>query len=176
MPKPEKIETVAELKDVFASSPSYFVTDYQGLNVADISMLRKNLRENNVRFVVAKNTLFRIAAREAGMPVLDQHFKGPTAVAFAAKDASVAAKILHDSFKEKQLPRIKAFVFDQQVHGPEEVQALAELPSRDVLLSMIVQAVEAPLTQLVSAVEAVMIELVRSVDAVAEQKKGTETE
>ncbi len=65
-------------------------------------------------------------------------------------------------------------MLDQQVHGPEQVQALAELPSRDVLLSMIVQAVEAPLTQLVGAVEAVMLELVRSVDAVAEQKKGAE--
>ena len=174
MPKPEKIETVAELKDVFASSPSYFVTDYQGLNVADISTLRKNLRENDVRFVVAKNTLFRIAAREAGMPPLDEHFKGPTAVAFAMKDASVAAKILNDSFKEKQRPRVKAFVFDRQVHGPDHVQALAELPSRDILLSMIVSAVEAPLTQLVSAVEAVMIELVRTVDAVAEKQKGAE--
>ncbi len=113
MPKPDKIETVAELKDVFASAPSYFVTDYQGLNVADISSLRKNLRENGVRFVVAKNTLFKIAAREAGMPPLDQHLKGPTAIAFAMKDASIAAKILHDSFKEKQLPRVKAFVFEK---------------------------------------------------------------
>ncbi len=172
MPKPEKIETVAELKEVFASAPSYFVTDYQGLNVADISTLRKNLRESNVRFVVAKNTLFKIAAREAGMPPLDQHFKGPTAVAFAMKDASSAAKILHDSFKEKQLPRIKAFVFDKEVHGPDKVQALAELPSREVLLSMVVSAIEAPLTNLVSSVEAVMIELVRTVDALADQKKG----
>lgn len=172
MPKPEKIETVAELTEVFTSAPSYFVTDYQGLNVADISTLRKNLRESNVRFVVAKNTLFKIAAREAGMPTLDQHFKGPTAVAFAMKDASSAAKILNDSFKEKQLPRIKAFVFDKEVHGPDRVQALAELPSREVLLSMVVSAIEAPLTNLVSSVEAVMTELVRTVDALADQKKG----
>ena len=174
MPKPDKIETVAELKDVFASAPSYFVTDYQGLNVADISSLRKNLRENGVRFVVAKNTLFKIAAREAGMPPLDQHLKGPTAIAFAMKDASAAAKILHDSFKEKQLPRVKAFVFEKSVHGPEQVQALAELPSREVLLSMVVSAVEATLTQLVSAVEAVMTELVRTVDALAEKQKGAQ--
>jgi large subunit ribosomal protein L10 len=172
MPKPEKIENVAELKEAFAQAKSFFVTDYQGLNVADISTLRKNLRENNVRFVVAKNTLFKLAAKEAGAPQLDVHFKGPTAVAFALKDPAVAAKILNDSFKEKQLPRVKAFVVDAQIHEASDIGRLADLPPREVLLSMVVSAVESPLTALVGAVEAVMIELVRTVDALAEQKKG----
>ncbi len=172
MPKQEKLDTVAELKEAFAEAGSFFVTDYQGLNVADISALRRNLRKGNVRFIVAKNTLFRIAAREAGMPALDEHFAGPTAVAFAMKDASVAAKILNDSFKEKQLPKIKTFVLDRQVHGPADVQALANLPSREVLLSMLVAAVESPLTSLVSSVEAVITELARTIDALAEKQKG----
>jgi large subunit ribosomal protein L10 len=172
MPKPEKVENVAELKEAFQSAKSFFVTDYQGLNVADISTLRKNLRENNVRYIVAKNTLFKLAAKEAGAPALDDHFKGPTAVAFALKDPAIAAKILNDSFKEKQLPRVKAFVVDAQIHQPAEIGRLADLPSREVLLSMLVGAVEAPLTNLVSAVEAVFTELVRTVDNLADQKEG----
>lgn len=173
MPKQEKIDSVAELKEIFSNAGSFFVTDYMGLNVADISALRKNLRDNNVRFVVAKNTLFKIAAREAGVPALDEHFKGPTAVAFALKDPSVAAKILNTSFKEKQLPRVKAFVLENQVHGAAQVQALAELPSREVLLSSLVGMVESPLTQLVGAIEAVITELVRTVDALADKQKAT---
>ncbi len=172
MAKAEKVENVAELKAAFQSAKSFFVTDYQGLNVADISQLRKNLRENNVRYVVAKNTLFKRAAKEAGAPALEAHFKGPTAVAFALKDPAVAAKILNDSFKEKQLPRIKAFVVDEQIHQAAEIGRLADLPPREVLLSLLVSAVESPLSQLVSAVEAVFVELVRTVDALAEKQKG----
>jgi large subunit ribosomal protein L10 len=173
MPKPEKISTVAELKEVFQNAGSFFVTDYQGLNVADISTLRKNLRDNGVKFVVAKNTLFRIAAREAGAPAMDEHLKGPTAIAFALKDPAVAARILSDSFKEKQLPKIKMFVLDREVYGGTDIGRLADLPPREILLSQLVSAVESPLTGLVAAVEAVITELVRTVDALAEQRKAT---
>ena len=173
MPKPEKLETVAELKEVFQAAGSFFVTDYQGLNVADISVLRKNLRENSVKFVVAKNTLFKIAAREAGVPSFDEHLKGPTAIAFALKDPAIAAKILSDSFKEKQKPRVKVFVLDSELHGEADLARLADLPSREVLLSMLVSAVESPLTSLVSSVEAVIVELIRTVDALADKQKAT---
>ena len=172
MPKPEKNTTVAELKEVFQSAGSFFVTDYQGLNVADISVLRKNLRENQVKYVVAKNTLFKIAAREAGVPSLDEHLKGPTAIAFALKDAAVAAKILNDSFKEKQLPRIKVFVLESEIHSGKDIGRLADLPSREILLSQLVSAVEAPLTNLVSSVDAVFTELIRTVDALADKQEG----
>lgn len=172
MPKPEKITTVAELKEVFQSAGSFFVTDYQGLNVANLSVLRKNLRENDVKYVVAKNTLFKIAAREAGVPSIDSHLKGPTAIAFALKDAAAAAKVLNDSFKEKKLPRIKVFVVDSELHSATDIGRLADLPSREVLLSQLVSAVESPLTSLVSSVEAVFTELIRTVDALADKQKG----
>ena len=106
------------------------------------------------------------------MPSLDEHLKGPTAVAFALKDAAVAAKILNDSFKEKQRPRIKVFVLDSEIHSGLEIGRLADLPSREILLSQLVAAVEAPLTNLVSSVEAVFTELIRTVDALADKQKG----
>ncbi|MEW6049591.1 MAG: 50S ribosomal protein L10 [Candidatus Zixiibacteriota bacterium] len=171
MPKQEKVDAVTEIKQLFGESSSYFVTEYQGLNVADMTVLRKNLREGSVRYLVAKNTLFKLAAKEAGAPNLDQFFTGPTAVAFVRKDASVAAKILNDSFKEKQLPRVKVFVVDNHVHDGADIQRLADLPSREVLLSQVVAAVESPLSALVGAVDAVFTELIGTIDALAEKKK-----
>ena len=172
MPKQSKIDSVAELKQHFSSASSFFVTDYQGLNVADISALRKNLRENKVSYVVARNTLFKLAAKQAGAPEVDEFLKGPTAIAFTGSDVSVAAKILNDSFKEKKLPRVKVFVVDNHVHKAADIQQIADLPSREVLLSQLVAAVESPLTALVGSVEAVLTELCRTVDALAEKKKA----
>ena len=86
MPKPEKIHAVEEMAKLFADSNSLFITDYQGLNVADITILRKNLRENRIKYLVAKNTLLSRAAKSAGREGLDEYFVGPTAVAFGRDD------------------------------------------------------------------------------------------
>lgn len=172
MLKPEKTNAVAKMKDLFEGADSFFITDYQGLNVADITILRKNLRENGVRYLVAKNTLLKLAAKDAGRENLDDHFIGPTAVAFASNDPSVAAKILHDSYKDKELPRIKVFVVDGHMHQPEDIKRLAELPPRPVLLSQLVAAIESPLTQLVGSLDGVFRDLVGSLNALAEQRKA----
>jgi large subunit ribosomal protein L10 len=171
MPKQEKIDAVAEIRALFGQSKSYFVTEYQGLNVADMTVLRKKLREGNIRYLVAKNTLFRLAAKEAGAPDLSEHFVGPTAVAFVENDPSVAAKILNDSFKEKQRPRVKVFVVDDHVHAAADIQRLADLPPREILLSQVVAAVESPLTSLVGSLDAVFRDLVGAIDALAEKRK-----
>lgn len=172
MPKQTKIDSVAELKQHFSTAGSFFVTDYQGLNVADISALRKNLRENKVTYVVARNTLLKMAAKQAGAPDVGEFFKGPTAVAFTSSDVSVAAKILNDSFKDKKLPRVKVFVVDNHVHKATDIQQIADLPSREVLLSQLVAAVESPLTALVGSIDAFFTELCRTVDSLAEKKKA----
>lgn len=171
MLRQEKVESVAGLKQLFEASGAFFITDYQGLNVADLTVLRKNLRENNVKYLVAKNTLFRLAAKDAGVEGVEQHFNGPTAIAFAMDDPSVAAKILYNSYKEKERPSFKAFYLENQVHGPDQVKRLAELPSREVLLSQLVAAVESPLTELVGTLDGFFRELIGSIDALAEKKK-----
>jgi large subunit ribosomal protein L10 len=176
MPRPEKVQAVDELKDLFASSQSIFVTDYQGLNVADMTLLRKGLRESDVRYLIAKNTLLRRAVDEVGLEGLKEHFNGPTAVAFTKADAAAVAKILHESYKERQLPRMKAFVVEGQVFGPEDAQRLAELPPREHLLAQLVAAVESPLTSLVGTLEAILRDLVGTLEAMAEkmQSEGSE--
>lgn len=171
MMRNEKTDKVAEIKALFEGSNAYFLTDYQGLNVPDMTLLRKDLRESNVKYIIAKNTLFRLAAKDAGVDGLDEHFQGPTAVAFAADDPSVAAKILHESYKKRELPRFKVFMVEGQLHQADEVKALAELPSRDVLLSMVVAAVEAPFTELIGSLDGFFRELVGSIDALADKRK-----
>ncbi|MEW5797039.1 MAG: 50S ribosomal protein L10 [Candidatus Zixiibacteriota bacterium] len=172
MLRQEKADQVAQLKALFEKSGAFFITDYQGLNVPDLTSLRKNLRSNKVTYTVAKNTLFRLAAREAGVTGLDEYFKGPTAVAFAADDPSVAAKILNDSYKEKEMPRFRVFVVEGQIHQPEEIRALADLPPRTVLLSQVVAAVESPLTSLVGSLDGFFRELMGTIDALAEKRKS----
>ena len=170
MPKPEKIEKVKSLKEYLENAKSVFVTDYSGLNVADITVLRKNLRDNSVKYVVAKNTLMRIAAKEAGYENLVEYLKGPTAVAFTSDDPAVPAKILYDSFKEKEKPVIKAFVLDKELFSGTEIRRLADLPSREVLLAQLVSAIESPINSLISNIDGVFQELIATIETLAKTK------
>jgi len=172
MPKAEKVEAVAQYKALFENSNSVFVTDYQGLNVADLTVLRKKLRESNVKFLVGKNTLFKLAAKESSLEGIESHLEGPTAIVFAPEDPAVAAKILHESFKERDLPRTKAFWLESIAYSGEDIKKLADLPTKDQLYSMIAAAVEAPIVEVVRSLDAVARELVGSIDALAEKRKS----
>ncbi len=172
MPTQKKIDKVEEMTSLFKETGSFFITDYQGLNVADMTGLRKTLREGEVRYVVAKNTLLKLAAKNAETPDLDEHLSGPTAVAFTTGDPAAAAKIIYDHAKEKELPKVRAFVLDGVVYGPDEMKRLAELPSREQLLAQVVAAVEAPFSQLVGSLDGFFRELVGSIDALADKKKA----
>ncbi|MEW5994364.1 MAG: 50S ribosomal protein L10 [Candidatus Zixiibacteriota bacterium] len=172
MPNPAKIEKVAQLKQLFEQSGAIFVTDYQGLNVADETILRKNLRENKVNYLVAKNTLLKLAADQAGVGGIRQHLTGPTAVAFTSDDAALAAKILHDSFKDKDLPRMKVFVVDGEVYDGKDIKRLADLPPRDVLLAQVASAVQVPIANVVGAVNGIFQGLLGVIQALADKKKS----
>ncbi len=173
MPSVEKTDTVAQYKKLFEDSGSFFVTDYQGLNVADMTDLRRKLRENNIRLLIGKNTLFRIAAGQAMISGIGEHLLGPTAVAFTTEDPAVAARILHHSFKEKELPRMKAFWLDKVAYDAADIKRLADLPAMDQLYAQVVAAVEAPVTSLVGALDGVFRKLVGTIDALA-RKHGSE--
>ena len=172
MPKPEKIDSVTEIKQLLQDSRAVFVTDYAGFNVEDITRLRKNLRENHVKYLVAKNTLIKIAAKDTEYESINDHLAGQTALAFGYDDPSVPAKILYNSFKEKERPVIKAFVLDKQLFLGREIIRLAELPSREVLLAHVLAAIEAPASSLVSSLDALFQELIGTVDALAKSKSA----
>ncbi len=171
MARPEKVDVVTDIRERLQNAKAVFVTDYSGLNVEQITKLRKNLRENRVAYVVAKNTLMAIAARETGHESLVGHMKGQTALAFGADDPAVAAKILYTSFKEIEKPIIRAFILEGEIHSGKEIVRLAELPSREILLAQLIGVVESPLTAIIYSLDAVFQELVGTVDALAAARK-----
>lgn len=150
--KQEAVESVtAKLRE----SVSTVVVDYRGLNVAQATELRKQLREAGVDFQVLKNTLVRRATAEANLTELDSVLTGPTAVAFSATDAVAPAKILNSFAKKNEALKIKGGVVEGQVVSFEEIKALAELPSREGLLSMLLSVLQAPVRNFALAVKAV---------------------
>ena len=170
MPKPEKVEAVDKLKQIMNDASSVFVTDYTGLNVEEITRLRKDLRENSIKYLVAKNTLLKIAASESGLEKLNDFFQGQTGLAFGADDPSVAAKILYDSFKKIEKPIIKAFILEDEFYSGSEITRLADLPTKEVLYSMIVASVESPMTSLVGSIDGIFQELIATLDALEQSK------
>lgn len=172
MPRVEKVEKVNNIKKYLEESNSVFITDYTGLDVADITVLRRDLRENSVKYLVAKNTLLRIAAKEAGYDNILDYLQGQTAIAFAQDDPAAAAKVLYDSYKDIEKPVIKAFVLEDVVYSGEDIKRLAELPPKDILLAQLVSAVEAPIASVVMSLEAVFQELFGTLDALAKSKEG----
>jgi len=135
-------------------SSSTVVADYRGLNVAQVTLLRKQLREAGVEFQVLKNSLVSRAAASAELSELDSVLTGPTAVAFSA-DAVAPAKILSDFAKKNDALKIKGGIVDGRFYDAAQVKALADLPSREGLLSMLLSVLQAPVRNFALAVKAV---------------------
>lgn len=151
-----KKQQVAEVTDWFKDSIAGVVVDYKGISVEDDTKLRKELREANVRYVVLKNTILRRAAENAELGELNDVFKGTTAVAFSEDDYTAAARILGDYAKKVDSFSIKGGFMDGAVVDLATVEKLATLPTREVLLSMLCNVLNAPIAKLARAVQAVV--------------------
>lgn len=150
-----KKQVVSEISAKLRDSKSTIVVDYRGLNVSEVTELRKQLREAGVEFKVYKNSLTRRAAEEAGLAGLNEALTGPNAIAFSMEDVIAPAKVLNDFAKKHEALEIKAGVIEGNVATVEEVKALAELPSREGLLSMLLSVLQAPIRNLALATKAV---------------------
>jgi len=170
MRRPEKEKMVDELGQLFQESGNVFVTDFLGLNVAQVTEFRKNLRESNIKYRVAKNTLLRLAAKEKGYDNLIDYFQGPTAIAFGVDDPTIPAKAIYDFNKKHGKPEVKAFIADGILYTSERLKDLAELPSKDELIARVVGIISAPLTALVGTLDGIIREFCVTLDQIAEQK------
>jgi large subunit ribosomal protein L10 len=150
----EKEQAVAEVTEKFKASASTIIADYRGLNVAQVTQLRKTLREAGIEFVVLKNSLARRASANAELG-LDEYLTGPTAIAFSKDDLVAPAKILTEFAKKNDQLSVKGGVVEGRVVGYDQIKALAELPSRDGLLSMLLSVLQAPVRNFALAVKAV---------------------
>ncbi|GLH65618.1 MULTISPECIES: 50S ribosomal protein L10 [Bacillaceae] len=150
-----KKQIVAEIAEKFRASKSTVIVDYRGLNVAEVTELRKRLREAGVEFKVYKNTLTRRALAEVGLEGLNDVFTGPNAIAFSKEDVVAPAKILSEFAKDHEALEIKAGVIEGNIATLEEINALAKLPSREGLLSMLLSVLQAPIRNFALVAKAV---------------------
>ncbi len=163
--KAQKQESVTALATKLKRSPTVYVTDFTGLNVARITDLRRKLRAAGVEYVVVKNTLALRAFGEAQLTGLDAHLAGPTALVLAGADPVAAAKVLADFAKEHEKPAIKIGLVDGKAVTPEQVKRLATLPSRVELLAQVGGALQAPLANFVGALNGLLLLMVGALEA-----------
>lgn len=169
MARPDKAAAVAELTDKFRSSNAAVVTAYTGLSVAQLKELRRALGEN-AQYRVAKNTLTKIAANEAGITSLDDLFTGSTAIAFVTGDPVESAKGLRDFAKENPHLVIKGGVLEGKALSADEINKLAELESREVLLAKLAGAMKSKQSQAAALFQALPSKFVRTAEALRAQK------
>ena len=164
MARPDKAADVAEIAEHFRSSTATVLTEYRGLTVAQMKTLRRSLGET-ANYAVVKNTLTRIAAKEAGVDGLDGLLTGPSAIAFIKGDPVEAAKGLRDFAKANPLLVIKGGYMDGKTLSAAEISQLADLESREVLLAKLAGAMKASLSQAAALFQAPLSQAARTIEA-----------
>jgi len=168
-----KQKIVQELRQKMSDSSSLILADFRGLKVSEATELRAELRKAGVDYRVVKNTLTTLAVREAGLAELEPYLKGPTAIAFGVNDPVAPAKLLSEFAKTHKNLNIKVGVVEGKVIDLDGVKALAELPSREVLLGKVAGAFQAPITSWVNVLQAPIRNLVHVLDSIRQQKQET---
>jgi len=168
MARPDKVATVEALRQKFEAADAVVLTEYRGLRVADLKKLRRSLGAD-ASYAIAKNTLAKLAAKDAGIDGLDDALTGPTAFAFIKGDVATVAKGLRDFAKANPLLIIKAGVMDGNVLDATQVKALADLESREVLLAKLAGAMKGTTQKAVSLFAAPLTQAAQLFGALADK-------
>jgi large subunit ribosomal protein L10 len=159
MNKAEKQQTVDSLSEQFRSIDSAFLINYRGLKVVDATELRRKIREFNGKYIVVKNTLALLAVKQTKLELLASHFQGPTAVVYHGKDVVGLAKLLTEINKNNPNFAFKAALVEGKVVEASDIQRIASMPSKEVMLSKLVFLLKAPLQRLHSVLQAPLRDL-----------------
>jgi len=170
--KQSKEDLVAEFAEKLKVAKAAFLADYRGLDVDQANDLRNKLREVGVEYRVVKNTLLRLAAKDTGSACFDEFLSGPTAIALVNEEPVGPAKALVEFAKKHEAFELKAGMLDGKLLAVAEIQALAELPSRDELLAKMLGSMSAPATNFVGVLAAVPRTFVQVLAAIKDQKEA----
>ncbi len=171
-PRPEKVEVVAEVAAKLAEADAVIISEYRGLSVGQLAALRRQLRDAGGEHRVYKNTLARFGADQAGVEGLRELLVGPSAITFIKGDAAAVAKTLRDAAKTNPLLVIKGGSMSGKMMSAKDVEALADLPSRDVLLARFAGALQAPLVKTAGLLQALPRNFAYGLKALIEQKEA----
>lgn len=173
MNKQSKQQVVTEVHEKLTRAKAVFLADFRGMSVEKATTLRNDLRGADVEYRVVKNTLLELASADTDSAALAPHFKGPTAVAITYTDPVAAAKVLAKHAKEQQAAfKLKGGVLSGKAISVADIQALAELPSREVLIAKMLGSMNAPATNFVGLLAAIPGSFVRALDAIRQQKEN----
>lgn len=172
MPNAEKVKKVEELNGLFQKAQSAVLADYQGIEAAELTQLRSHMRARSVDFRVIKNTLARQAAKNTPFELLDDEFKGPISLVLSYEDPVAPAKALAEFVKTgaPKSPKVICGVVEGKKITSAEVKALADLPSKEVLVSQLLAVFNGPATNFVGVFGSLLRKLVGTLDAVREKK------
>jgi len=174
MARPDKVAAVEEIAGRFRETETVLLTEYRGLRVADIAEVRSALRETETEYKVLKNTLARIAVREAGLEELVAMLEGPTAIAFVKGDVAAAAKALDEAAKKFPVLAIKGGILNGKIITADQARELAKLEPRDVLLAKIAMLMSSPAQQTVNVFAALLRDLGSMLAQVVAKKESGE--
>ncbi len=170
-PRPEKVALVEEVREKLNSSNAAILTEYRGLKVAELSLLRRALKDAGGEYKVYKNTLVRFATKDLGIDV-ESLLEGPTAIAFVDGDAAAVAKALRDFSRTNPSLVVKGGVLGTKVLSAQETASLAELPSREVLLARVAGALAAPLQSFAGLLQALPRNMAYGISALLEKRES----
>jgi len=167
----ERTTVIETLEKAFGQSGGIFVADNNKISVEKITQLRVSFRKAGIKYIVVKNTLAQNAAKRVGKDGIIPFFKGPTGVAVAGKESTAPAKIIRDFQKEnKDMLALKAAYVDGMLFNGVDALRLADIPSREVLLSQLLGCLQAPMGKFVGSLAGVFTKLVGTLNAVKDQK------
>lgn len=172
MPNKKNIEAVFLLKEEIANSQGLIFFDYRGITTAQLDSIRKELSKTNSVLKICKNSLVNIALKDIGRGIKDEFFVNPTAVVFAKADVSSAAKVVHDASKKNDKIKVKGGYFEEDVLDSKGVEVIANIPSKEVLLSHLVTALEAPISSFVYSTQSIISCLAYVLETLKEKKSA----
>ena len=176
MKKELKSAVIEDLSQKLDGASSFYLTDFTGMNVKQITEFRSRLRKQGVEYVVVKNTLAQRALTGMEIPDIAAFFSGPTGLVIGRTDAVAAAKVLTTFAKEfGDRPVIKVGVVDGKPFDADQVRQLADMPPREVLLAQIAGGLQAPMARLAGGMSQLLAGFARAVDALRQQREGAES-
>jgi large subunit ribosomal protein L10 len=173
-PCARNLEQVARLKEKLTNAQGIYLTDFSGLTVAEMTELRKRLRQAKVEYLVIKNTLSRVAFREQGYEGLVVSLDGPNAIAIGYDDPTIPAKVISSFAREFNKPTIRSCVFDGEIYIGADAEKAKDFPSKQQIRSQVIGTIVAPLSGFIGVISQAMSDFLAVLDAYIQKRQEEE--